>query len=515
MLYIDFFDRGVENFPDRDAILDDQRSWTYREMGQLVDRIATALLAQVSPGARVAIYSPNHAYGFACQYAALRAGCIWMPLNHRNGAAATVEALGTLSVDWLFFHSSLAEHVQDAKSVLPTLKGLVALDKSSGFAECLDTWIADAPPTSFPRGRPEDSAAILLTSGTTGKPKGILLSNRAFATMIAELDIVFQHQIPPVHLVVAPITHAAGIYASTLLASGGTHILVTNPDPLSILQSIEKHRVTTLFLPPTIIYMLLAHPRVREFDYSSLRSLVYGGAPMSVEKLKEAIEIFGPVLVQGYGQSEALMMCAYLSAEDHVEALSDPKLQHRLASAGREGPLVRLAIMDDSGRILPANEPGEIVVRSDIVMDGYVDNPEATAEASAFGWHHTGDVGYKDEDGFFYIVDRKKDMIITGGFNVFPAEIEQAVLSHPSVQDCAVVGIPDPKWGEAVLAAVELKPGACFDEVGIIEHCKSRLGGVKAPKTITAVASLPRSSVGKVLRREVRAPYWVNHSRAV
>ena len=333
--------------------------------------------------------------------------------------------------------------------------------------------------------------------------------------MIAELNIVFQHPRPPIHLVVAPITHAAGIYASTMLANGGTHILLTNPDPLSILQAIERYKITTLFLPPTIIYMLLAHPRVRDFDYSSLVSFVYGSAPMSVEKLREAMDIFGPVFVQGYGQSEALMMCTYLSARDHVEALSDPGLEHRLASVGREGPLVRLAIMDEDGAILPADQRGEIVVRSDIVMDGYVDNPEATAQASAFGWHHTGDIGYKDKDGFVYIVDRKKDMIITGGFNVFPAEVEQAVLSHPSVLDCAVVGIPDPKWGEAVLAAVELKAGASLDEAAIIEHCKNRLGSMKAPKTVKAVASLPRSPVGKVLRREVRAPYWLNHSRAV
>ncbi|MCY0854672.1 AMP-binding protein [Cupriavidus sp. D39] len=337
-----------------------------------------------------------------------------------------------------------------------------------------------------------------MSSGTTGKPKGIVLSQLAFTSMIASFDALLPVGEAPIHLVVAPLTHAAGIYAMALLAHGGTNWLQHAAEPGAILKALADSRATTVFLPPTIIYMMLAHPDVRKHDYSSLRSLLYGAAPMSVQKLREAMALFGPVLAQGYGQSEALMCCTFLSAQDHAEALANPQLERRLRSAGREGPMVRVAIMDEAGKLLGAGEQGEIVVRGDIVMDHYHDNPEATAEAQLFGWHHTGDIGFKDADGFIYIVDRKKDMIISGGFNVFPAEVEQVLMAHQTVKDCAVVGVPDDKWGEAVLAVVELLPGAEFDEAALIAYTKQHLGSVKAPKKIQVMEALPRSAVGKV-----------------
>jgi len=264
-----------------------------------------------------------------------------------------------------------------------------------------------------------------------------------------------------------------------------------------------------------MIYMLLSHPDVRSRDLSSLRSMLYGAAPMAERKLREALEIFGPILVQLYGQSEALMMCAFMSAEEHVEALTNPGLAQRLFAAGREGPMVRVEIMSDDGGILPPRAQGEIVVRGEIVMDRYFDDPEGTRQAQLYGWHHTGDIGFKDEDGFIYVVDRKKEMIISGGFNIFPREVEQVVMTHPAIQDCAVVGVPHPKWGEAVMAAVELRPGARLDVEQLLAHCRARLGGMKTPKSIAIVDRLPRSSVGKVLRREVRAPYWPKNGRQV
>jgi acyl-CoA synthetase (AMP-forming)/AMP-acid ligase II len=516
MLYIDFFERGVERFPARDVLIEGDRRWTYREMGEWVNHIASALMcAGLAPGSRVAMFTPNHSAAFACQYGILRAGCVWVPLNHRNTGPATIESLQHLEADWLFFHSSLAEGMRWAGNSVGTIKGLVCLDGPVDFAESLSQWLRRSPQChSFPRRDSRDTAAILSTSGTTGKPKGIVLSNRAFATMVAEYNIMFPETEPQTHLIVAPLSHAAGIYAATLLGYGGTNILGA-PDPLSILQAIERYRINTIFLPPTMIYMMLAHPRVRDFDYSSLRTMLYGAAPMAAHKLREALEVFGPVLAQAYGQSEALMMCCLLTKRDHQVALEDPQLAHRLKSAGREGPLVRVAIMDDHGNILKPGERGEIAIRSDITMDHYYKDPTATAEASAFGWHHTGDIGYKDEDGYVYIVDRKKDMIISGGFNIFPGEVEQVLLSHPSVQDCAVVGIPDSKWGEKVHAAVELKRGAPFQEASIIAFCKERLGSVKAPKSVEVVEQLPRSATGKVLRREVRALYWKTEDRMV
>jgi acyl-CoA synthetase (AMP-forming)/AMP-acid ligase II len=235
---------------------------------------------------------------------------------------------------------------------------------------------------------------------------------------------------------------------------------------------------------------------------------------MSVEKLHEAIDVYGSVRTQAYGQTEAPLLCTFLGPAEHL--IADPAaLRRRLASCGRPTPFVRVEIMDDDGRLLRCNEVGEIVVRGDIVMKGYLDNPEENEKASRFGWHHTGDVGLRDEEGYFYIVDRKKDMIISGGFNIYPSEIEQVLWAHPTVKDCAVIGVPDSKWGESVTAIVELKPGAETDEAALSDYCRERLGGMKTPKRIEFWAELPRSNVGKVLKRDIRERFWQGQERRV
>lgn len=266
-------------------------------------------------------------------------------------------------------------------------------------------------------------------------------------------------------------------------------------------------------MPPTLVHMLLAHPDVARYDYSSLQHLVYAVAPTSVEKLAEAIKVFGPVLTQTYGQAEACMICTLVSREDHVAALETNK-RHRLVNCGRASPLMRLEVMDEEGRILPRGERGKIVVRGGLMIAGYYDNEAATRKASAFGWHHTGD-GVIGDDGFDHIVDRKKDMVISGAFNVFPSEVEQILWSHPAVQDCAVISVPDDRWGEAVKAVVELKPGATASADELIDLAKDKLGGVKAPKSVDFIASLPRSPVGKVLKKTLREPYWAGRERKI
>jgi acyl-CoA synthetase (AMP-forming)/AMP-acid ligase II len=284
---------------------------------------------------------------------------------------------------------------------------------------------------------------------------------------------------------------------------GMTNVMLPGFEPVAVMEAIERHRVTHLFLPPTAIYRLLAHPRVRHHDYSSLRYLTYSSAPMSVEKLKEAVAVFGPVLTNSFGQSETGLLNTFLAPAE-VAAAVQANDERRLASVGRATPLFRIEIMGDDGKLLPRDTPGEIVVRSSQISPGYFRNPEETARARAFGWHHTGDIGVKDADGYLYIVDRKKDMIITGGFNVYPAEVERVLAGHPQVQDCAVVGLPDAEWGERVTAVVELKPGAAQSAADLIAFCRDRLAGYRTPKEIRFIAALPRSPVGKVLRRLVR-----------
>jgi acyl-CoA synthetase (AMP-forming)/AMP-acid ligase II len=320
---------------------------------------------------------------------------------------------------------------------------------------------------------------------------------------------------PPVNLAVAPVTHAAGVIVFGHFAFAGTTIFMDVPDLDGMLDLIETRTVTTLFLPPTLIYMLLAHPRLADTDTSSLRYLISAAAPIAPEKLIEGVEKLGPVMCQAYGQTEAGFPLTWMSPAEIADAAADESRRGRLLSCGRPTLIATIEAMAEGGRILPPGETGEIVVRGPTVMSGYLNDPDATAEVQAHGWHHTGDIGYRDVDGYLYITDRKRDMIVSGGFNIFPFEIESVILAHPAVQDCAVIGVPDPKWGEAVKACVQLKPGAGMSEDELIASCKAAIGSMKAPKSVDFIDELPRSPVGKVLKRELRAPYWSGRDRLV
>jgi acyl-CoA synthetase (AMP-forming)/AMP-acid ligase II len=267
---------------------------------------------------------------------------------------------------------------------------------------------------------------------------------------------------------------------------------------------VARHRVTHTFLPPTLIYMVLGHERLDATDLSSLQCFWYGAAPMSATRLEESLHRIGPVMAQLFGQTEAPMMISTLPPAEHFRADGGIAAE-RLTSAGRPAPLVTVAIMAEDGTLMDRGERGEIVIRSSLVMAGYYRNPEATAAASAHGWHHTGDIGFLDAAGYLSIVDRAKDMVITGGFNVYSAEVEQALMAHDAVRDCAVVGLPDEKWGERVTAVVQLQPGREVDGGELIGFVKERIGSVKAPKQIEIWPDLPRSTVGKVLKTEIRA----------
>jgi acyl-CoA synthetase (AMP-forming)/AMP-acid ligase II len=307
----------------------------------------------------------------------------------------------------------------------------------------------------------------------------------------------------PVYLALAPLTHAAGVLCFPVLALGGEIVVMRTPDVGAFLGLVQRHRVTHTFLPPTLIYMVLDHPDLDRTDLSSLRCFWYGAAPMSAARLEEALLRLGPVMAQLFGQTEAPMMISTMAPRDHYRP-DGTIARERLASAGRPAPLVTVAVMAEDGTLLPTGERGEIVVRGSLVMRGYHRDPEATAAASAHGWHHTGDIGYLDADNFLFIVDRAKDMVITGGFNVYSTEVEQAVMRHPAVADCAVIGLPDEKWGERVTAVVQLRAGQQLDPAELIAFVKERIGSVKAPKQVEVWADLPRSKVGKVLKTDIK-----------
>ena len=344
------------------------------------------------------------------------------------------------------------------------------------------------------------------TGGTTGRPKGVMLTGHNIETMSALTLMSYPFRPRPRYLALAPLTHAAGVLCFPVMTLGGEIVIMPAPDLTEFLALVEKHKITHTFLPPTLIYMLLDHDRLTETDTAQLQCLWYGAAPMSASRLEEALTKIGPVMGQLFGQSEAPMMISTLAPADHFRA--DGSLAaERLSSAGRPTPLTTVAIMDDEGHLLGAGQRGEIVARGPLVMAGYYKNPRASAEAARHGWHHTGDIGYLDEDNYLFIVDRAKDMIITGGFNVYSAEVEQVLLAHPAVQDCAVIGLPDEKWGERVTAVVQLRPGQSVTEAEVRSFVKERLGSVKAPKQVEVWPDLPRSKVGKVLKVDVKARF--------
>ncbi|KMO32362.1 class I adenylate-forming enzyme family protein [Methylobacterium aquaticum] len=516
MLVIEQFERAARRFPERAFVVDERQTLSHREMAARVEKVANALVrAGAGAGLHVGLLTPNHPLGLVAQYGIIKAGCVWVPFNYRNTVADTVRQAISLDVRWVFYHSSLCAHVEAMREGMPDLLGAIPIDAPDGAGPAMMEWAAGfAPGAPLPDRRMDDPVSILSTGGTTGVPKGAVHTNRTYEMNTAGYWAAFDFTAPPVHLVVAPLTHAAGVIHWALSGLGATTVLSPSADPDVVLGLIERHRVTFLFLPPTIIYMLLAHPRLHAYDCSTLKHFAFGAAPMSAEKLREAINRFGPILCHLYGSTETLVMNTVLRPDELADVLVTPAHAGRIASCGREGPFARVEIIDEEGTVLPPGERGEIAIRGGFVMAGYYNEPEKTVATRINGFHRMGDIGVKDADGFLYIVDRKSDMIITGGFNVFPTEIEQVVLAHPAVRDCVVVGVPHPKWGEAVLAAVELKPGCTLDADELIACCKAELGSVKAPKLVEVVDELPRSTVGKVLRRAVRARYWEGHATA-
>lgn len=490
-------------------------SGTYAQVAARSRRIAAALIADgFSPGAHAAVLSGNAAVAFEAILGVLRADGVWVMANNRAGVAENAYLFDLLDVDTLFVHSDVADRIPEFRRACPRIRRYVALDRAFAGADWFveDQLGPDAPVPERRAGAADELAFLANTGGTTGRPKGVMLTNGNWQALVASLVASMPMKEPPVNLVAAPMTHAAGPLALASMALGGTVVILPKFDPADVIAAIERHRVTYMFLPPTAIYMLLAHPGVRDADLSSLRYVSYAGAPMSLDRLREAIEVFGPVMNASFGQTEAPMCVTAMPPHEHLR--SDGELAHP-GSCGRPNLLSRVEIMGEDGAILEPGERGEIVVRGPLVMAGYYRDPEATAAVSTFGWHHTGDIGVRDEDGWFYVVDRKKDMIISGGFNIYPAEVEKALLAHPQVQDCAVIGVPDDKWGEAVVAFVEPRQGAAVDGQTLLAFARDALGPVKTPKRVELTAALPRTNAGKVSRAELRKPFWSDAGRRI
>ncbi|NNE41888.1 MAG: AMP-binding protein [Marinicaulis sp.] len=518
MQLITNFLRSAARHPDRIAFVQpDGTEISYAAAARTVDSIAHALTAAgFSADAKTAILSPNDSTGFLAMLATIRAGFAWVSLNPRNTIDDNIALAETAEASVLFFHSDFEDEAKRIRAEAQQLKLFVCLDRPSELGPSLTEF--QTLNGGVPANLPEDNTrpcTIFATGGTTGRSKGAVWTNQTWETLTANFWTSAPRSEHPVHLCVAPMTHGAGALALMLIPQAPTNVLMTKAEPRAILQAIERYRVTHMFLPPTVLYALLSSPHLKEFDTSSLLCFLISAAPVSPDRLREAVEVFGPVMCQAFGQAEAPFFLTYLSPEDHQLAITSKEHAQLLRSCGRPTMFSEVEVMDDDGNILPCGETGEIVARGNLVMAGYYKDPAMTESVSQFGWHHTGDIGYRDKAGYFYIVDRKKDMIISGGFNVFSTEVESALLSHPSIENCAVIGVPDEKWGEAVKAVVELKTGAEATPEELIAHCKKLLGSVKAPKTVDIWDALPRSPVGKILKRAIRNEFWSDRDRAV
>ncbi len=515
MAVSDFLERGALINPEGPCVIMGKRQYTYRQMLKLMNRIANGLIAAGFGIERnAAVLSDNDPVAYGCTMGIMRSGMAYVPMDFRNSKEDNYKILDFGDCEVLFYQSRFHDQIQELLPRLLKLKLLVCIDQQMSDIPSLMDWIEPFPDASPKREIPMEATSWLQTgSGTSGDFKMAMITHRVYHAFVAYQFILLPDP-KSVMLVAAPITHAAGGFSYHVVASGGPLVILEKPDPQLVLRAIQEHGITKLFLPPTVIYRLLDQPNVREFDYRSIKYLIHTAAPILVERLRTALEVFGPVMAQCYGQTEALGITSMTPEEYFVDGKVAP--DSRLSAAGRPAmPFSRVVIMNDSNEILPVGEVGEICARGDQVMKGYYKNPYATRSTIVDGWCHTGDVGFFDDEGYLHINDRKKDMIISGGFNIYPNEIEQVISSFEAVRECAVIGVPDEDWGEAVKAVVETVPGRTVTDKEIIALCKERLGGVKAPKGVDFIEELPRSPRGKVLKRVLRDRYWKGQKRRI
>jgi len=509
---------AVARFGDQPAIADGAIRWNYREFGAAIGRFVTLFRTiGLSKGDAVSILSSNRAESWAAISAAMVMGLRYTPLHPMAAEDDHAFICEDAEIDALIVEAGkFAARGLAIRARVPGLKHLLSFGAVDGARDILAELPGAVPAPLVDESATSDIAWLAYTGGTTGRSKGVMIPHRSLVTMTLVLYADWDWPADIRFLAATPISHAAGVTLYPILLRGGFVRLVQGFEIETYCRVIEQEKITAVFLVPTLIYALIDAPQIRaRFDLTSLDMIVYGAAPMSPDRLREGIGIFGKVFVQLYGQTEAPQCIATMRKIDH-----DDNKPGRLGSCGRPNPLVDIKLFDADMREVAPGEPGEICVRGTLVMDGYWKRPELTAEAFRGGWLHTGDVAVRDDEGYLYIVDRTKDMIISGGFNIYPREVEDALMAHPAVASAAVIGIPDDKWGEAVKAFVVLKPGAHNGAAGLQAselqaHVKDKRGAPWSPKSIDFIDAIPVTGLGKIDRKALRAPYWQGRSRGV
>jgi fatty-acyl-CoA synthase len=504
---------ALRRFPDRVAFRQDGADLTYRQAEDALTRwIAVLKQRGLRRGDGVGLLSPNRPEAWLAPTATILAGGRYTALHPLGSLQDHLHACDEAELRFVFVDPAFAERAAEIKAKAATVEALFTFGSSDAGEDF--TRLAAEAQVSGPLdggGRTaEDIAYLLYTGGTTGVPKAVVHTDRAVVAHYYGTALGWDLPESMRYLAVAPISHAAGMLIVPALLSGGTVILQRRFDPAAWLAAVAAEQATLSLLVPTMIYAVLDHPDLARTDLSSLQTVMYGASPISPTRLAEAIERVGPVFCQLYGQTESAGQGTSLWRAEH-----DPSDLHGLTSCGRPMPFNRVAVLDEGGEPLPDGEPGELCIQGPSVMEGYWKQPDLTAATLAGGWLHTGDIGVRDADGRFYIVDRKKDMVVSGGFNVFPREIEDVIATHPGVSSVAVIGVPDEHWGEAVKALVVPRPDAKVDAAEIIALVRERKGPIYAPKSVEFLDSLPMTPVGKADKRALRSRYWAGHERSV
>jgi acyl-CoA synthetase (AMP-forming)/AMP-acid ligase II len=503
---------------EKTAFLFEGRRTSYADFDAHTNRVANALIAEgVGPQGRVAFLDKNSDLFYEVVFGCAKANAVSVGINWRLAPPEVAYIVDDSGAEVLFVGPDFHGLVEQIAPELKSVKRIVAMAPGHGGWVDFASW-RDAHPGTDP-GVPsarDDIAIQMYTSGTTGHPKGVQLANRAFLDLRLEApadDMEWNEWTgDDVSLVAMPSFHIGGAgWGIQGVTAGAENIVVSEFEPGEVLSIIESHRVTKLFMVPAAMRLCLHHPKCRETDFSSVKYILYGASPIPLDLLREAIEVFQCGFVQLYGMTETTGTATYLPPKDH-----DPTgRSEKMKSAGKPMPGVSVKVVDDAGDPVPARQVGEICLASRANMAGYWNLPEATAKTLVDGYVHTGDAGYLDEDGYVYVHDRVKDMIVSGAENVYPAEVESAIFGHPAVADVAVIGVPDEKWGEAVKAMVVLKPGAEATADDIVAFARQRIAGYKTPKSVDFVPELPRNPSGKILKRELRKPYWEGYERLV